>query len=84
MRSYTEGAFALIAGRTMTALFPPSSGVCTEALRSCRAVPLALAEGAGRKQDAELSAYCTAAVSIRACALWRRLQPSGIEGSGMA
>jgi hypothetical protein len=83
-RSCTEGAFVLPAGCTKTALHRPPVGLCIEASWSCRAVPLALAEGTGCIRDAELSACCTAVASIRACASWHRLRPSGVEGSGIA
>jgi len=56
IRSFIEGAFAPAAGRTEGALSPSPGGVCTEASRSCRALPLAFVEAAERMRDAELSA----------------------------
>ena len=84
MRSRTEGAFASTTGCITTALFLPSGRICTEASWSRRVVPLALAEAAGHIQDAEFSACCTAAASIRARASSCILRPLGIEGSGIA
>jgi hypothetical protein len=35
-------------------------------------------------RDTELSACCTPAFLMMACASWRRLRASGVDGSGMA
>ena len=81
MRSCTEGALASSAAAALP--FPPS-GMCTEASRSCYAVPPAFADAAERVRDVELSACCTAACSMSTRASLRRLRPLVVEGSGMA